>query len=159
LQTVSDDEPRRCAGALILDDDGRIFIQRRAHTRELFPGCWDIVGGHLEAGESFHDALGREIAEETGWKLSHVLADLGEIEYVGDDGVSRLERDFLVRVDGDLRMPRLAPAEHTEWRWIGATDVDAIGAPGANGYRRPGEELTHRIIGTGFAVAREIGVA
>jgi 8-oxo-dGTP diphosphatase len=153
------DAPRYCAGALILDDAGRIFIHRRAPGVSLFPGCWDIVGGHLEDGESVHDALRREIAEETGWALSHVLADLGQIEYLGDDGVPRVEQDFLVRVEGDLRAPRLAPAEHTEWRWIDRAEAGTIGEPGANGYRRPGDELTQRIIGTGFAVAREIGLA
>jgi 8-oxo-dGTP pyrophosphatase MutT (NUDIX family) len=144
---------------LIIDDDGRIFIQRRAPGRPLFAGCWDIVGGHLEPDESFDDALRREIAEETGWRLSHVLAQLDEIEYVGDDGVTRVERDYLVRVEGDLRRPRLAPAEHTEWRWVDRAEAEKIGEPDGNGYRRPGEELTRRIIGTGFAVAREIGLA
>jgi 8-oxo-dGTP pyrophosphatase MutT (NUDIX family) len=153
------DPPRYCAGALILDDAGRIFIQRRSAAVPLFAGCWDIVGGHLEPGESAQEALRREIAEETGWALSHILADLGEIEYVGDDGVRRVEQDFLVRVEGDLRKPRLAPAEHTEWRWIDRTEAGAIGEPGANGHRRPGDELTQRLIGTAFAVAREIGLA
>jgi 8-oxo-dGTP pyrophosphatase MutT (NUDIX family) len=155
LQNVSD-EPRRCAGAVIIDDNGRIFIQRRAPTQTLFPNAWDIVGGHLEPGESFHDALRREVTEETGWQLSHVLAELDEIEYVGDDGVRRQERDFLVRVDGDLRAPRLAPAEHTEWRWIGPAEIGVIGD---DGHRGPGDDLAYRIVTRGFAAAREIGLS
>jgi 8-oxo-dGTP pyrophosphatase MutT (NUDIX family) len=35
-----------------VDDDGRIFFQRRSPTRKLFRNSWDIVGGHLEPGES-----------------------------------------------------------------------------------------------------------
>ncbi|MEU8295720.1 NUDIX domain-containing protein [Micromonospora sp. NPDC048909] len=53
-------EPLRCAGALIVRDDGRIFFQRRSPERRLFPDCWDVVGGHLEPG----DGLNRRIAEE-----------------------------------------------------------------------------------------------
>ena len=98
-------EPLRCAGALIVDHDGRIFFQRRSPATTPFPNCWDIVGGHLEPGEDIDEALRREITEETGWVLSHVLGQVGEYRYVGDDGLARIENDFLVRVDGDLDRP------------------------------------------------------
>jgi 8-oxo-dGTP pyrophosphatase MutT (NUDIX family) len=57
-------EPLRCAGALIVDDDSRLFFQRRSPRRHLFPDCRDIVGGHLEPGEEVRElaalhAIGR----------------------------------------------------------------------------------------------------
>jgi 8-oxo-dGTP diphosphatase len=45
-------DPLRVTGALVVDGDGRIFFQRRSPTRKLFPNSWDIVGGHLEPGET-----------------------------------------------------------------------------------------------------------
>ncbi|MEU3457141.1 hypothetical protein ABZ671_26585 [Micromonospora sp. NPDC006766] len=36
-------EPLRCAGALIVDDGGRLFFQRRSPERPLFPSCSDVV--------------------------------------------------------------------------------------------------------------------
>ncbi|MFF9581304.1 NUDIX hydrolase [Streptomyces achromogenes] len=45
-------------GAVVLDRDGRAFAQERGPRRRLFPDCWDIVGGHVEPGESLLDALG-----------------------------------------------------------------------------------------------------
>ena len=135
---------------MIIDDRGRIFIQRRAADRELFPDSWDIVGGHVEPGESIQDTLRREIEEETGWTLSHVLAELPMVEYVGDDGVPRVEEDFLVRVDGDLDRPRLT--EHVEWRWIGESDIDGLGGD------NPGDELLRRWVRLAFVTAREIGL-
>lgn len=146
------DEPLRCASAVILDNDGRAFIQRRAPTRTLFPNAWDIVGGHLEADESFVDALAREVSEETGWRVSHVLAELGEVRYRGDDGRERAERYYLIRVDGDLDRPRLAPEEHTGWRWISELEVAEL-APGGQG-----DELTREALTTAFRVARDIGL-
>ena len=146
-------EPLRCAGALILDDAGRIFIQRRAPTRSLFPGCWDIVGGHLEQDETFEQALQREIREETGWRLSHVLAELTEIQYDDEAGVTRLERDYLVRVEGDLLAPRLAPGEHTEWRWIERSEIGLV-----NEHRGIGDRLAEQIITDGFAAAAQMGI-
>lgn len=56
-------------GALIRDSEGRVFVHRRFWERRLLPGCWDIVGGHVEAGECLEVALARQIFEETDWEL------------------------------------------------------------------------------------------
>ncbi|MEV7330092.1 NUDIX domain-containing protein [Micromonospora sp. NPDC093244] len=146
-------EPLRCAGALIVDHDGRIFFQRRSPHRRLFPNCWDIVGGHLEPGEEIDDALAREITEETGWVLSHVLGQVGEYHYVGDDGLARTEHDFLVRVDGDLGHPRLEAGKHTEYRWLAEHEVTML-----DENRDVNDGLIRRIAEEGFAVLRSIGL-
>ncbi|MBM0226819.1 MULTISPECIES: NUDIX hydrolase [Micromonospora] len=146
-------EPLRCAGALIVDDDGRIFIQRRSPDRAVLPNCWDIVGGHLEPGEGVEDALRREVTEETGWSVSHVLGLVGEYRWTGDDGLERLESDFLVRVDGDLSRPRLEVGKHTEFRWLGEEDVALL-----DEHRHVNDGLIRRIAENGFAALRSIGL-
>ena len=146
-------EPLRCAGALIVDDDGRIFIQRRSPDRRLFPNCWDIVGGHLEPGEEIDDALRREVTEETGWSVSHVLGLVGEYRYTADDWLTRVETDFLVRVDGDLSRPRLEAGKHTEFRWLAESDVDLL-----DEHRDVNDGLIRRIAEDGFAALRSIGL-
>ncbi|MCG5469409.1 NUDIX domain-containing protein [Micromonospora sp. LAH09] len=145
-------EPLRCAGALIVDRDGRIFFQRRSPHRRLFPNCWDIVGGHLDPGENIDQALRREITEETGWVLSHVLGQVGEYRYVGDDDLTRIEYDFLVRVDGDLDRPRLEAGKHTEYRWLAEDDVALL-----DEHRDVNDGLIRRIADEGFALLRSIG--
>src|SRR5690606_23260736 len=62
------DGRRLVVGALIADDQGRIYLQRRSLSRALFPGSWDLVGGHAEEGEDVRKALAREVREETGWR-------------------------------------------------------------------------------------------
>jgi 8-oxo-dGTP diphosphatase len=119
-------EPLRVAGALVVDDSGRIFFQKRSAQRKLFPNTWDIVGGHLEPGETVEDALRREVTEETGWHVAEVLGVVGIYTYVGDDGLTRHETDFLVRVSGDLADPRLEVGKHTEFRWLGPDDLDVL---------------------------------
>ncbi|GAB3053853.1 NUDIX domain-containing protein [Micromonospora schwarzwaldensis] len=146
-------DPLRCAGALIVDDDGRIFVQRRSPRRRLFPNCWDIAGGHLEPGEEIDDALRREVTEETGWAVSHVLGLVGEYRYTGDDGLDRVETDFLVRVDGDLSRPRLEPTEHTEFRWLAERDLDLL-----DEHRDVNDGLIRQIVADGFAALRSIGL-
>jgi 8-oxo-dGTP pyrophosphatase MutT (NUDIX family) len=109
-----------------VDDRGRIFFQLRSAQRKLFPNTWDIVGGHLEDGETPVEAMRREVREETGWRVADVLAVVGEFAYTGDDGLDRTETDFLVRVDGDLDRPRLEAGKHTDFRWLAEDDLDLL---------------------------------
>jgi 8-oxo-dGTP diphosphatase len=113
-----------CVGAVIVDDEGRVFVHRRGPDRTLFPGCWDLPGGHVEPGEAPLDALRREIEEETGWRLLRVVAELGETTWTGDDGIRRRELDYLVEVDGDLAAPRLEWPHHVEFAWVELGEVD-----------------------------------
>ncbi|MEW1546974.1 NUDIX hydrolase [Streptomyces tsukubensis] len=118
-------EPRLVVGALIRDPYDRIFVQRRSAGRRLFPECWDLVGGAVEAGESLLDALHREIAEETGWRLRRVLARVAHEEWTAD-GLRHIETDYVVEVDGDLSSPALERDKHTEFAWIAAADVSLL---------------------------------
>lgn len=114
--------PRLVVGALIRDPDDRIFVQRRAEDRRLFPGCWDVVGGAVEEGEDLHEALRREIEEETGWRLRRILAQVACQDWTAD-GIRHRETDFVVEVDGDLTAPRLERDKHPEFAWVGAADL------------------------------------
>jgi mutator protein MutT len=55
------------AGALILDEQGRLLLQRRADD-----GSWDLPGGALELGESVEEAVRREVREETGLEIGEM---------------------------------------------------------------------------------------
>lgn len=53
------------ANVLLFDPGGRLYIQRRAAGKDVWPNAWDIsVGEHLQPGESFIDAAQRGLAEE-----------------------------------------------------------------------------------------------
>ncbi|AVT30888.1 MULTISPECIES: NUDIX hydrolase [unclassified Plantactinospora] len=146
-------EPLRCAGALIVDDEGRIFFQRRSPNRKLFPNTWDIVGGHLETGETVEEALFREVTEETGWTVSLVLGTVGEYRYTPDDGIERIETDYLVRVDGDLTRPRLEAGKHTEFRWLAEDEIALL-----DEHRDVNDGLIRRIAEDGFRALHLIGL-
>ncbi len=51
----------------VFDAAGRLYLQRRALTKDTNPGLWDTsVGGHVMAGEAPWTALLREAREELG---------------------------------------------------------------------------------------------
>ncbi len=58
-------EMKQTACAILLRD-GRILLGRRTPQRRFYPDCWDVLGGHLEAGETPEQALIREVQEEAG---------------------------------------------------------------------------------------------
>ena len=130
LQAEAQADSRECVvGALILNAAGRVFVQKRSSARQLFPGCWDLVGGHVEPGETLYQALAREIQEETGWALSRILNIVAVFDWettMGARVIQKREFDFLVDVRGELDRPRLQTDKVTEHRWIGIDDIEIL---------------------------------
>jgi 8-oxo-dGTP pyrophosphatase MutT (NUDIX family) len=56
----------RIASAILVDRRGWLLLQERDEHALVSPNQWGLVGGHLEPGESWEDALTRELVEETG---------------------------------------------------------------------------------------------
>jgi len=130
LQAEAEADGRRCVvGALVRDERGRVFVHRRGPNRVWLPNGWDVLGGHVEAGESMLEALAREIIEESGWHLVGTPRLLFTADWESNEGGTpnrRREFDFLVKVEGDLAHPRLERPQHAEYRWIGPEDVDLL---------------------------------
>lgn len=56
-----------CVHIWIYNDKGEILMQKRAMTKAVYPGVWDIsAAGHVAAGETMEEAALREIKEELG---------------------------------------------------------------------------------------------
>lgn len=57
----------RTVHVLVFNSRGELFLQKRSINKDIQPGKWDTsVGGHLNLGETFHQAVQREIKEELG---------------------------------------------------------------------------------------------
>lgn len=70
------DSPIVAVGAFIVKD-GKVLLVQRGH--EPRKGLWTVPGGVVELGETLHEAIKREIMEETGLEI-----EVGEVVTVVD---------------------------------------------------------------------------
>jgi ADP-ribose pyrophosphatase YjhB (NUDIX family) len=73
--------------------EGKVLIVRRARKPAL--GLYTLPGGVVEAGELLHDALIREVREETGLAIEPVEL-VGHREVIVRDPEDRTERHFVI---------------------------------------------------------------
>ena len=60
--------PEPIVGAVIFNPQGEIFLLKSHKWKDKYV----IPGGHIEFGESFEEALKREMLEETGFKIYNI---------------------------------------------------------------------------------------
>lgn len=92
---------KRTARAILLDGDDLILIKR---TKPGVDPYWVTPGGGVEAGDAtVVDALHREVAEELGAKVSHVVpCFVDTVEHIGTDGGAtgvKVQHFFLCRLE------------------------------------------------------------
>lgn len=58
----------RAVHVLLFNSAGQVLLQKRSMTKDRQPGLWDTsASGHVESGEDYDAAAGRELREEIGW--------------------------------------------------------------------------------------------
>ncbi len=110
---------RDAVRALVLDPDHRVLL-----VRFEFPVTgerWALPGGGLEPGESDHDALHRELAEEVGLVDAeigpHIWDRVHIIPFIDGRYDGQRERIYLVRT------PTFEPRPHLSWHDLNAEYV------------------------------------
>jgi hypothetical protein len=58
--------------------------------------------------------------------VNRIIERLPPIAWRGNDGVERIEYDFVISVCGDLGAPRLELGKQTEHRWIPIDELDLL---------------------------------
>jgi len=113
--------PKHISVGAILVRAGTVLLGKRSPTRQLCPGVWDLVGGHVELGETPEDTLVRELQEELGITPRAFV----KLHVLGDPQLPSNEHACHVFAvtewDGEPRNRQ--PEEHTEIRWISFGDA------------------------------------
>ncbi len=97
-------------GLIVRRGNKLLLLKRRSD--DYMPDVWEIPGGHVDPGETIPQALSRELLEETGLHLHHIIGKRGGYDYPGEFGLTR-QWNFEVKAPGlTIHHP-----EHTDYRW------------------------------------------
>ncbi len=103
---------------LLTDDDGKILIIKRSTDSKTNPGKWELPGGKVDQGESFDNALIREVYEETNLNIS-----LDHVAGVCEQNLPLIRAVHIVMwgkiVDGELNISN----EHEGYAWVFFDDL------------------------------------
>lgn len=116
--------------ALIKQDDTYLFLQRSKEFKD--ERCeWDIPGGRIEPEEALHNALVREVKEET----SMVVLDIGvplaaQDIFVEQKGMHVVRLTYTVTASG---VPTISD-EHESYKWFSLQDI--LAEPHVDSYLR-----------------------
>ena len=123
--------------------DGKVLLTRRA--RSPAKGFYSLPGGRVEFGESLHQALAREIDEETGLDIDIVgLAGWREVLPAAAGAGHYLIMSFAAR--WVAREPVLND-ELDDYRWIAPQALASLGDLKLTGGLEEVIQSAHRLIG------------
>lgn len=113
-------QPRIPIATAALVRDGQILLVHRHPDRRWYPDCWDLVGGHIEAGESADQAVIRECREE----LAIGIHDPRPVPMALSDPTIELHSFVVEQWDGEP--VNAAPDEHDQLRWFGPDELATL---------------------------------
>lgn len=103
---------------LLRDDSGKILIIKRSTDSKTNPGKWELPGGKVDQGESFDQALLREVYEETNLKIS-----LDHVVGVSEQNLHVIRAVHIIMsgniVSGELTIS----SEHEGYAWVFFEDL------------------------------------
>ena len=109
-------------GAIIVDDQGRLFLARRGPQAKNERGLWEFPGGSVEFGERVADALQREMVEEFGIQIT-VGALLDVVDHLLlDEAQHWVSPTYLCTITGGSPTIR-EPGKCTEIGWFSLDEL------------------------------------
>ncbi len=123
---------------LAKDHTGKILIQKRSASKDLYPNCMDLsVGGHVNFGESYLEAAVRELKEELG-----IIAPPSNLKFIKEVLVTLpTSNEFFKVFEYSLKPTdhlNLSTEEISSISWMTDTEIrQSIQSDPQNWYPRP----------------------
>lgn len=110
--------------ALVVDDQGRVLLQRRADS-----GNWALPGGTMDLGETLGECVIREVKEETGLdvEITGLLGIYTDPEHVIAYADGEVRQEFNITYYGRVTGGAIAvSSESTDVRFTDPADFDRM---------------------------------
>lgn len=111
----------RVVNAFLINSEGKLWIPRRTKHKRIFPLCLDAsMGGHVSAGETYEDALARELMEELRIDVqSHAFEHVGSLNPYQHD-TSAFMRVYVLTTD---IVPNYNDTDFIEYFWLHPQEI------------------------------------
>lgn len=106
---------------IIKNSDGEILIVKRHPKSRTDPDTWELPGGKVDEGESFDDALVREIKEETN--LDCKVGDLATA--IQHDYPYKRTVQMIMHLD-DVEGELMISDEHTDAKYASIDEIRTL---------------------------------
>ena len=116
--------PHRASFVFVFRGDGRLVVQRRTATKDVWPGWYDLAaGGVVVDGENYEESARRELEEELG--VEGVELRGGMEFWFEDEAVRVWGCAYACVYEGKLRLQEEEAAGVEEW---GAAEMEKVAA-------------------------------
>ncbi|MBI5392993.1 NUDIX domain-containing protein [Candidatus Woesearchaeota archaeon] len=110
----------------IINSKKELFVHQRTFTKRVFPGYFDVtVGGAVGIGESYYDAIKRELLEEVEL-FGKIIRFLFDFRYDGEQ-CKFIGKIFLVKHDGKMKLQK---EEIIDGRFMSIAEIEQMIAKG-----------------------------
>jgi putative (di)nucleoside polyphosphate hydrolase len=130
---------RPCAGIMLFNDQGRVFVARRI---DMVSEAWQMPQGGIDSGEDPETAAFRELGEEIGTASAEIMAVTEDwLDYdLPDELLGKLwggryrgqrQKWFAMRflgTDSDINIDTENP-EFSEWKWAELSELPDLIVP------------------------------
>ncbi|WP_067429443.1 NUDIX hydrolase [Nocardioides jensenii] len=111
---------RHAIATAALVRDGRLLLGHRHPQRRYYADCWDLIGGHIEPGESPREAVRRECLEEIGVRVKNPRP----IDLAFSDPDIDMHAFLVTEWIGEPT--NLAPDEHDDLGWFSPGQIPGL---------------------------------
>lgn len=103
-----------------------IALFKRATTKKFMPGIFELIGGHIDFGETLEAGLMREVREEIGMdivveEVCHAFTYINTVKKSHS-----VEVVYCARFPDESAEIVLNPEDHSELVWIQEVDVRSV---------------------------------
>lgn len=120
----------REVAAWIMNENGKLLMERRACTKKQEPNKWGLCAGHIDPGEDIKSSMVRELEEEIGLKIDVKDLKLISIEKkqnsYGDIKNYNFQYNYFVRTNKKIEDYKVQLEELSELKYISITRLEEI---------------------------------